>query len=233
MEGGSAALIHAHTHPEQYLRAIHHHTHLHQDAPQLASALLAIGPSIQQPIPAQASGVRLPPTRRYPRKHNGPGLLYLWIKSRYLMCEYHLAHEREGIDLVEFKQYYLLCPWSTTSIANEVYLLSPMQYYSFFWVTWKNVCIVYCNIAHAVLLLFLTLLIVTFEKQNQKPQLYGASGRIFMLLGVLPDSNSCFTELLHSHFIPLLNDFTIQEKRSYPIKTMLLTDEPLFWWRSL
>ena len=24
------------------------------------------------------------------------------------MCEYHLAHEREGIDLVEFKQYYLL-----------------------------------------------------------------------------------------------------------------------------
>ena len=211
MEGGSAALIHAHTHPEQYLRAIHHHTHLHQDAPQLASALLAIGPSIQQPIPAQASGVRLPPTRRYPRKHNEPGLLYLWIKSRYLMCEYHLAHEREGIDLVEFKQYYLLCPWSTTSIANEVYLLSPMQYYSF----------------------FSPFLIVTFEKQNQKPQLYGASGRIFMLLGVLPDSNSCFTELLHSHFIPLLNDFTIQEKRSYPIKTMLLTDEPLFWWRSL
>ena len=75
---------------------------------------------------------------------------------------------------------------------------------------------------------FSPFLIVTFEKQNQKPQLYGASGRIFMLLGVLPDSNSCFTELLHSHFIPLLNDFTIQEKRSYPIKTMLLTDEPLF-----
>lgn len=85
------------THPGQYLRAIHHHTHLHQDAPQLASALLAIGPSIQQPIPAQASGVRLPPTRRYPKRHNGPGLLYLWVKSRCLMCEHHLAHEREGI----------------------------------------------------------------------------------------------------------------------------------------
>lgn len=28
-----------------------------------------------------------PPTRRYPKRHNRPGLLYLWIKSRCLMCK--------------------------------------------------------------------------------------------------------------------------------------------------
>ena len=38
--------------------------------------------------------------------------------------------------LIEFKQYYLLCQWSTTAIANEVVLLSPMQYYFFFSPFW-------------------------------------------------------------------------------------------------
>ncbi|MDY5300860.1 MAG: hypothetical protein SPH03_07500, partial [Prevotella sp.] len=32
---------------------------------------------------------------------------------------------------------------------------------------------------------------LTFEKINPEVLFYGASGRIFMLFGVLPDSNNC------------------------------------------
>lgn len=62
---------------------------------------------------------------------------YIHLDSPQLAPSPKLWNQPDGIRkpmwiTTEFKQYYLLCPWSISFFAYEVLLLSPTQYYFFF-----------------------------------------------------------------------------------------------------